>query len=431
MDRMRKISPEDSKQILLFMLVFLIICVILYYFISSKSEGFANKDDFKSEKEYKAQVKKLTNKYNPYSSAKRPVSALLETNVMPEEHQSLVNFYALGCRFSGYIGPMLNGYFDPDIAIQTAVNAGCRVFVLDIDYLKDCTKNRFFPRLVVRDIQGKLVMNYDSTQPFCNSPQESNIRDVCDKINTYAFSPSAQNASDPVIIVLYFLRHPPGSYKSKTVLDYYSNVAKALAPLQQRFLMNELDGGTYYRQKQEGRLLMNKITNYNGKVLIFSNANTSGFRENQTYSASEDLDYLTNLRLSYTQTKLGITENDSGPTFGILQPAEDYLIIPKDRQDQILEQTKLKWTICLPQDPSVPVSKETATQITNTYGVHCVPITLFDDKNDFMFTDKTFRTYSFIPKPEPLRYIKPPIITPAEPNPSMNANQGKLRAPTI
>ena len=51
MDRMRKISPEDSKQILLFMLVFLIICVIVYYFISSKSEGFANKDDFKSEKE--------------------------------------------------------------------------------------------------------------------------------------------------------------------------------------------------------------------------------------------------------------------------------------------------------------------------------------------------------------------------------------------
>jgi len=48
-----------------------------------------------------------------------------------------------------------------------------------------------------------------------------------------------------------------------------------------------------------------------------------------------------------------------------------------------------------------------------------------------MFTDKTFKKYGFIPKPEPLRYVKPPIVIPAEPNPSMNANQGKIRAPTI
>jgi hypothetical protein len=56
---------------------------------------------------------------------------------------------------------------------------------------------------------------------------------------------------------------------------------------------------------------------------------------------------------------------------------------------------------------------------------------LFDTSNDFMFTDTTFKTYSFMPKPEPLRYIKPPVVIPAEPNPSMDANQGLLRPPTI
>jgi hypothetical protein len=252
---------------------------------------------------------------------------------MPEYEQCFVNFYSIACRYTGYIGPMDEGYFDPDLAVQLAVNAGCRTFILEIDYLDECKGEavKYFPRLVVRDAQNKLRIKYNSNLPICNSALHSNIRDVCEKINYYAFAPSAQNASDPVVIVLYFLRQPPGSYKSKTVLDYYSNVAKALAPFQNRLLKNELDGGTYYRQSQEGRLLINNIKDYSGKVLIFSNANTMGFRESQVYSPNEDLDFLTNLRLMYTQTKLGVTENGSTAPFGILETAEDYMIVPPDR----------------------------------------------------------------------------------------------------
>jgi hypothetical protein len=390
--------------------------------------------DPKLEATYKSQVKLLSDKYNPVASAKRPVTDLLATNVMPDIEQCFVNFYSLGCRYTGYIGPVDEGYWDPDLAVQLAVNAGCRTFILEIDYLDECSGDtiKYFPRIVVRDAQGKMRIKYNSNRPICNSPQHSNIRDVCDKINFYAFASGCQNASDPVVIVLYFLRQPPGSYKSKTVLDYYSNVAKALAPFQNRLLTNELDGGTYYRQKQEGRLLINNIKEYNGKVLIFSNANTTGFRESQTYSPNEDLDFLTNLRLFYTQTKLGVTANDGAAPFGILETAEDYTVIPTDRADEVAENTKLRWTVCLSQDPTKSVTKDTYNKITSTYGVHCVPLILFDTTtNDFMFTDNTFKTYSFIPKPEPLRYIKPPVVVPAEPNPSMNANQGLLRAPTV
>jgi hypothetical protein len=192
-----------------------------------------------------------------------------------------------------------------------------------------------------------------------------------------------------------------------------------------------LDGGTFYRQKQEGRLLINKITDYNNKVLIFSNANTSGFREDTTYQPHEDLDYLVNLRLSYTQTKLGITENDTSAIFGILETAEDYMVIPDDRSEEIIENTKLRWTICLPRDPSQPVPSKTFQKISSTYGVNCVPVTLFDSANDFMFTDDTFKKYSYLAKPEPLRYVKPPVVIPEVPNPSINANHGMLRMPTV
>ena len=407
---------------------------LLSYNAISKTNVEDSTGNAKLEINYKNQVQMLSDTYNPVASARRPVTDILSTNVMPEAEQCFVNFYSLGCRYTGYIGPMNEGYWDPDLAVQTSVKAGCRTFVLEIDYLDECKGEtiQYFPRIVVRDAQGKMRIKYNSNRPICNSPQYSNIRDVCDKINFYAFADSCQNASDPVVIVLYFLRQPPGSYKSKTVLDYYSNVAKALAPFQNRLLNNELDGGTYYRQKQEGRLLINNIKEYSGKVLIFNNANTTGFRDTQIYSPNEDLDFLTNLRLLYTQTKLGVTDNSGAAPFGILETAEDFMIIPPDRTDEVVEATKLRWTICFSQDPSTPVTKDTYNTITSTFGVHCVPIMMFDTiASDFMFKDDTFKTYSFIPKPEPLRYIKPPVVIPAEPNPSTNANQGLLRAPTV
>jgi len=78
------------------------------------------------------------------------------------------------------------------------------------------------------------------------------------------------------------------------------------------------------------------------------------------------------------------------------------------------------------------VTTDVYNKVANTFGIHCIPILLFDTTaNDFMFTDKTFKIHSFIPKPKALRYTKPPIVVPSVPNPSTNANQGMLRAPTI
>jgi hypothetical protein len=407
----------------------LLCSISLYYIIDAilkntiMKETFENKDNFKEEKEYSDQVKLLSDKYTAAADSKRPVTEIVST--VPEKQQCLLNFYALGCRFTGYMGPMVNGYFDPDIAVQYAVKAGCRVFVLEIDYMMDCDK--YFPRIVVRDVQGKFMIKYNSSLPTCNTLEHSTIRDICEKINFYAFT--SQNSSDPVIIVLYFLRQPPGSYKSSAVLDYYSNVAKCLEPFKDRLLTNEIEGGTYYRQKQEGQLLINKITDYNNKVLIFSNANTTGFRE-VSYSPSEDLDFLVNLRLSYTQTKLGVSDNTSGSSFGILETVQDYMNIPDDRADTTIETTKSKWTICFSNDPTIPVSKDMFLKVSK-FGVHCIPIVLFDKDTDFMFEDILFKKHSFLPKPESIRYIPPAIVVPGEPNPSMNAAGGKLQMPSV
>jgi hypothetical protein len=163
---------------------------------------------------------------------------------------------------------------------------------------------------------------------------------------------------------------------------------------------------------------------------VFSNANTSGFRE-VPYDPAEDLDFITNLRLSYTQTKLGVTDNESSTMYGVLQTAEDFTTIPADRTDAVVEQTKLCWTVALSRNPLQSVSEDMYKQITGKTGVHCVPALLFDPSSDYLFSDKTFKTYGFVPKPHELRYVKPPVVTPAQPNPSTDAKGGMLRAPTI
>jgi hypothetical protein len=423
------------KQLLLWLVIFFIIGLILYYLSKYTTESFTNKDSYKSENEYKEQVAKITNLYAGIKEGKRPVTTLLSNlseNDMPEKQRIFVNFNMLACRYPGYIGPMLEGYFDADIGVQAAVNAGCRVFVLDIDYLEDChTDTIYYPQLVVRDTQNRLRIKPSSNIPLCNTSQFSNIKTVCEKINYYAFSSAAQNNKDPIIIVLYFVRKPPtGGKDSKVVLDYYSEVAKALYPFRDRLLSNETLGGKYYRHQQEDKLLINDIRNYNGKVLIFSNADTSGFTKKR-YAQDEDLDFMINLRLYYTMTKVGETANSTGSIYGILQTADDYLYVPKDRESDVAEDTKLRWTVCLSKDPTKQVSKETYNKITNTYGVHSVPVILFDEINKYMFDNTTFKTYSFIPKPVNLRYIKPPVVVPAEPNPSTDARGGELRSPSV
>lgn len=417
----------------LYLFVIILSCIALFVMLFGRSPPAATDQENEIATNTGTNVSHFVDLKESNASGKRPVTDLLATADMPESQQSLVNFYALGTRFTGYLGPMMDGIFNPDVAVQLAVHAGCRVFVLDIDYMDDCRGEvtKYFPRIVVRDVHGRFMINKESSLPMCNTPEHSTIRDVCEKINFYAFADSTQNATDPVIVVLNVLRQPPGSYKSKTVLDYYSNIAKALAPFKDRMVTNELDGGSFYRQKQESRLLINKITDYNRKVLIFCNANTNGFREVTTYRPAEDLDFLVNLRLQYTQTKIGVTESDTGAVFGILQTVEDYLQIPTDRAEEVVDTTKLRWTICLTANPSIPVTEKDYKTVTAKYGVHCVPGVLFEKDVRFLFSDKYFKTYSFLPKPEPLRYIKPVAVVPGEPNPSMNANKGMLRAPTV
>ncbi len=380
-------------------------------------EGFEEKD---KSKEYQAQVKLLNDMYEPYATAKRPVIELQEKEDVPAAERILVNYQALAVRFPAFLGPAPRGYMDYDIGIAAALKAGARTFILDIDYTDP--DGAYEPTLVVRDIQGK-------TQRKVDQPATPPLRTFFQVLHDQAFSPSLPQSTDPLLLVLYFHRQPPGGPTAKTVLDYYSKVAQALAPFRNRILTNELEGGKFYRHQQEGKLLMNKITNYNGKALIFSNANTSGFKD-AAYPALEDLDFLTNLRLHAPQTKLGVTEPATGSSFGSLLTLEDLHTIPDDRKEQVKAETTQRWTLALPANPLQPITPEQYKQLT-ALGVHALPTLLFDPQQAFFFQPDLYKVYGWRYKPAALRYKKPPVVSPGEPNPALNANQGKVRDITL
>ena len=85
--------------------------VFLGLFLSRNpsEEGFADK----KVKTKEDQIAFLSQKYSVASNSRRALSDYLGQQTtpaeIPEEEQMLINFYVLGCRLTGYLGPMNNG----------------------------------------------------------------------------------------------------------------------------------------------------------------------------------------------------------------------------------------------------------------------------------------------------------------------------------
>lgn len=409
-EKIKEATNTQSKResIFIFILVVVLIILYLYYRTSNSTPVLPSGRNITMA----AQQTAVEGAYADKSSSKRPEVG------RTAPRRSLVNFYALACRYTGYIGPIEDGYFDPSVSVQMAVNAGCRVFVLDIDYIDVQCNAKYIPRIVVRDSKGRMMIQYNDNYRVNNPTGE--IRSVCEAIQNKAFG-DCQNAADPVIIVLHFLRTPPGGKKSRSVLQYYSLVAKALTPFRNRLLGNESSGGTFHRQSQENILLSNTIDTYSGKVLIFSNADTSGFRDSSaSFESYDDLDFLVNLRLIKSDKK-NVT------SFGVIESTDYFMNLPEEDKNDAIQQTKMKWTICLSPNPSLPVTQAVYNKLTTIYGVQCIPAQLFDvEASKFLFADTLFKTHGFTPKPcddrnsdKCLCYFPPDIVVAGVTSPTL------------
>jgi len=420
---------------IVFLLLLLIgVAIVTYVYSDSIIEGFFDEAKQGTSKfvcanvgACNSQMKLVSNLADARNSSRSNVEQAIQEAGMEDQETCLVNFYTLGCRFAGYLGPFAQGYFAPEAA-TSALRMGCRTFVFEIDYFNELCG--MYPRLVVRNSanisQSVLDKNTD-----CNSITNSNILDTCTALAQTAFSGTQ---TDPLIIVLYVLRDPPddGKRDYDTVRrTYYTQIAQGLAPLLPYAVTTTMDGN-FYRQMNESALLKTDIRNFKKKVLFFSNASTEIFRKAPSpIPTDQDLDYIVNLRLTYTQTQLGVTlstnPNSNGSKFGVLDSTEAYTTIPPD---QIVSTSKTisngTWTICLSPSPSTIVPQDTTDLLQKKLGIHCIPIQIWSPEYDYMFTKDYYKIYSYRPKPPPLRVPMDKIVIAGKANKAADANGGSL-----
>jgi hypothetical protein len=419
---------------LLVLLIIVVTIAAIFRAFQFRLEGFdASLKDYKSSSGYQTQLKLVGELQEARFNGRRDFNDMLETTNVPAAEHCLVNFYTLGCRFTGYLGPFNKGYFDSDSSVLAALKMGCRTLVLEIDYYENSCETPY-PRLTIRNASNANVAVLNSDVE-CQNEQQSNIRDVCASIAKYAFSNSVPNPADPLIIVLYLIKVPKNDGSSdynKVLTTYYSAIAKGLKPLLNNAVTLLSDGTKAYRQFNEAPLLSSPITDYSGRVLFFCNADTSIFRDQTGIPTEVDLDYIVNLRLTYAQKKFGVTLNTStnGNKVGVLDSVEEYVKTPNNLLAGIQTSTNSTWTLCFGDDPEAPVPQTSTDMIMNKIGVHCMPIQIWSTSYDYMFDKDHFKKYSFLPKPENLRIKINPTSIPGKASPKLDANAGKLRSPT-
>jgi hypothetical protein len=473
-----------------FVLFFVVAIVVAVVVITQIKEKTATPENAKST--LQTQLTAVQTAISTYYKNRKDVRSIVKSTPqalgaqVQENENSFINFAPLTCQDTGYIGPLENGVFAENDAVNMALRAGARCFVLNIDYHEDQTLpvelfgKPFDPRLIYRDAGGVVK---------CINTGE--IKLVAQALANTAFSNTVSNPNDPLFVVLFFQREPKGSLDDKLV--YYSKVAEQLEPLIP-YHLGQTPQGDYHRQQKQNDLIYQPITDFEKKVVVFCNVDTAIFR-GKNYAPTRDLDYFVHLRLFKESTDTygatGAVESRTMPR-GIVNSVANFSIIPQNKYKDTSDGTKMRWTMAYTNAATNP-SETSLKYMMQTLGVQSIPLWLFSTKppsssamkdlraklaenapdvptietpdklnqvagatatsaaaagaqvpsapapptdekpkeDDFPKLMAPWLQSSFVPKPKTIRFIRPANFTPQAPSPRLDAQGGNLTTPTL
>lgn len=342
---------------------------------------------------------------------------------LKEDELALINYSMITADNAGYIGPLENGVFAEEDAVRIALRAGARAFVLRIDYLETGPAD---PVLIVRNKNGDKISN-----------NVGSIRKVAAAIA--AGAPRGSTA-EPIFVILFFQRLPNKNMHSKELLAFMSKVAEALAPLKDRHLGLTSDGD-FRRQAQQDTMFLKPRAEFDGKFIVMTNVDTSGFRDptgTKAVAAQADLDLWTHARLFCdTTTGLGMTVAPEGAkTQGAFAETINYFTnIPEERLATTVAKTKVQWTMALDASTGPALQPVTLKTLLDKFGVCSIPINIFDADINAMkagvFAKDFYGQVSFRPKVPDVRFVIPKPVALAIPNKELDARGGYLPVPKV
>ena len=381
----------------------------------------------------KQQIIFLNDRWSTRSQGKEGLSTQFTTT--PQPQQLLINTSVFATRLTGLLGPYTSGVFDEDNATRIALSSGSRCLILEIDY----DNNIYAPKLIYRDGWG-----------MKQSINTANLTNVAKSIAARAFTPQNDGvpsavAQDPLFVVVYFVRAPNQGTEKLEYMRYLGAVAEQLAPLRP-LLLAQTPQGDYRRQALESHLFFTDYHAFQNKIILLTNADTSGFRNLQALGLAgelgenQDLDFMTHARLYSRESPspFGITSSPISsikPAAVITSPGY-WLSTPTDRASSAIELTKEAWTIVMHpiSTQSNQLDQKPIDNLFNIYGIQSIPTTLFADPastDEFTGKDKHFSKAVWVAKPPLLQYVPPVAISIKNPYPQANSGGGAVVAPKL
>jgi hypothetical protein len=218
-----------------------------------------------------------------------------------------------------------------------------------------------------------------------------------------------------------------------------SKIAEELKPVH-RYIIRQTERGVYTHQGMQDSLFLQPITEFEGKILIFTNADTSAYRSPPptfTVDVATNLDNIVHARLYEHITK---DEDRRVKPAGFVDTPDFYRNLPTDEvtQRRYRDEARNAWTLALTagaddRHADKPMSAE-MMNIVRDIGVQCIPVNIFKNleagKKNPIFGG-LFATHSYVPKKEELRYKEPAPITLAAPSTKLNAGGGIIQMPSV
>lgn len=346
------------------------------------------------------------------------------------ESPVMINYNMLGCRMAGYLGPVQNGMFDEEKAVQFALKVGCRVFMLPIGTMIGYES----PVLVARAPNGdKISNNFGSVQKVAEALARN--------------APLRGGGAEPLIVILYFESMPgKNAYDPKSV-KFMKDVAAGLSPLRD-FMLGMTPSGDYRRQGMQDMLMLRQRSSFDGKVIIMTNVDTKAFREkNFRTEPALDLDLMTHARLfAETSTNLGLTGRpDQAKVITPRLETFDYFYdIPDTNLPNEVAKSKVQWSVAMSPNIYAPAPKgDQLKKLLDERGVSCIMVDICSDPNalinsevdgkpvDTVFSKKYFGRSGFRLKPVDMRYTKPAPIKLSTLNKAADARGGGITGPKV
>ncbi len=337
------------------------------------------------------------------------------------DQNALINFSILTCNNAGYLGPSKNGVFGEEDSIRIAYEAGCRAFVLHIDFIDDVPE---FPQLIVRNAAGDKICN--------------NTGSIAKTVRAIADGAPRGVAADPIIIVLFIHRLPSKNAYDPNSVNFMKKIATSLEPLRARHLGLTSDGD-YRRQGQQDSLFIRNRSNFDGKFILLTNIDTRAFRDTKRYPGIpplEDLDLWTHGRLVCdTSSNLHFVSpmEQTKDVQPMIETYNYFSNIPEDRLTRIVARSKIQWTIVMNNYNEKLPSYTTLKKLLDEYGASCVPVNIFDDDTKQLvssfFAKDMYVTSGYRPKVEAMRYNKPQPVMLSTPNKQLDAKDGMIGIP--